>query len=294
MEEIDMADNKDKFKFGQLKEMAQKGIASIDKEELKNKAKDLTNTLVDKAGEVKDAAVAAKADVAALKAAMDTALEAYNAARQAEYEARVLMETEKAKDKTSEATVAAEKAWKEVAKEIFAADKIDAGKREGTGPKADAYNTAKAAYDAAIEADASLKALNAELVVKADDGFDSKADVQKAAQSLQTTVDNYNKWAPLYEKFMAEYEKAANVALWTPLANDDDDFTDSALYNAFKDIEDDNRSLPTYNYFYNAVTKVYTVFVTSGTQTNAYENLNTNKANALLTGRNYFKIVVEE
>lgn len=71
-----MADNRDKFKLGQLKEMAQKGIASIDKEELKNKAKDLTTTLADKAGEVKDAAVAAKEDITEKLTELDRMLEA--------------------------------------------------------------------------------------------------------------------------------------------------------------------------------------------------------------------------
>lgn len=56
-------EGKDKFKLGNLKEIAQKSVASIDKEELKNKAKYLTSTLVDKAVDVKDAAVAAKDDI---------------------------------------------------------------------------------------------------------------------------------------------------------------------------------------------------------------------------------------
>jgi len=238
--------------------------------------------------------VAANAEVAALRAAMDRALEAYNEARQTEYEYCVVMETEKAKDKSSPEAIAAIKAWQEVAIAIFDEAEVANGNRMGTGPVAQAYNEAKAAYDAAVEANATLKALYAELVVNANDGFDSKADIQKAAQADQTKVDNYNKWAPLYEKFMEEYEKAANVALWTPLENDDDDFEDSALYNAFKDIEEENRSLPTYNYYYDAATKTYTIFVTSGTQTNAYENLNTNSSNTLLTGRNYLRIVTEE
>lgn len=66
---------KDKFKLGNLKEIAQKGIASIDKEEIKNKAKDLTNTLVDKAGEAKDAAIAAKDDITEKLTELDRMLE---------------------------------------------------------------------------------------------------------------------------------------------------------------------------------------------------------------------------
>lgn len=54
---------KDKFKIGGLKAMAQKGLASIDTEDLKEKAKSATDNLVNKAGEVKDAAVSAKEDI---------------------------------------------------------------------------------------------------------------------------------------------------------------------------------------------------------------------------------------
>lgn len=54
---------KDKFKLNNLKTMAQKGIVSIDVGDIKTKAKAATTTLVDKAGEVKDAAVAAKEDI---------------------------------------------------------------------------------------------------------------------------------------------------------------------------------------------------------------------------------------
>lgn len=57
-----MAD-KDKLKIGNFMAIAQKGIASIDVDDIKEKAKAATDTLVDKAGEVKDAAVAAKDDI---------------------------------------------------------------------------------------------------------------------------------------------------------------------------------------------------------------------------------------
>jgi hypothetical protein len=233
-----------------------------------------------------DDAVAANADVKALKDAMIAAETALNEIKQAEYEARYTMEYEKAKSKNSPEHIEAEKVWKEVAKQIFAEDKVNAGKREGVGPVQEAYNTAKAAYDAAVAADANLNALNNALT--------AATTAQKDANTAQTRVDNYHKWSDLYAKFMAEYEKAANVALWTPLADEDDDFTDSALYNAYKDIEEDNRSLPTYNYYYDAATKTYTIFVTSGTQKNACENFNTqNSGNALLSGRNWLKIVSE-
>jgi len=244
------------------------------------------NAALEAAQKAFDEAVAANADVAALKAAMDKALEAYNEARQTEYEFRVVMETEKAKDKSSPEAVEAIKKWQEVAVAIFDEAKVKEQKREGTGPVAKAYNDAKAAYDAAVAANETLKGLN--------DALAAATTVQKDAQTAQTRVDNYYKWVDLYAKFAEEYEKAASVALWTPLEDDDDDFSDSALYQAFKDIDEDNRSLPTYNYYYDAATKTYTIFVTSGTQTNAYENLNTNSGNALLTGRNYLKIVTEE
>jgi hypothetical protein len=245
------------------------------------------NAALEAAQAALDAAVAANADVAAKKADLDAAAKAYDDAKQAEYEARVVMETEKAKDKASPETIEATKVWKEVAKNIFAADKVDAGKREGTGPVADAYNTAKKAYDDAVAANADLKALN--------DALTAATTAQKDAQTAQTRVENYHKWVELYAKFVEEYEKAASVALWTPLEDEDDDFTDSALYNAYKDIEEDNRSLPTYNYYYDAATKTYTIFVTSGTQKNACENFNTqNSGNALLSGRNWLKIVSEE
>ena len=242
-----------------------------------------------------DDAVAANADVKALKDAMIAAETALNAAKQAEYEARYTMEYEKAKSKNSPEHIEAEKVWKEVAKQIFAEDKVNAGKREGVGPVQEAYNTAKAAYDAAVEANADLKALNAQLLTTAaDDGVETVADVHKAANTAQTRVDNYKKWAPLYAKFMEEYEKAAGVALWTN-EQAQGDMSESAIYKAYKDIASDNRSYPTYNYFYNAATETYVIFVTSGTQKNACENFNTmNKGNALLSGRNWLKIVTEE
>jgi hypothetical protein len=255
-----------------------------------------------------DDAVAANADVKALKDAMIAAETALNAAKQAEYEARYTMEYEKAKSKNSPEHIEAEKVWKEVAKQIFAEDKVNAGKREGVGPVQEAYNTAKAAYDAAVEANADLKALNADLVKDTTIGNNilngtpeknegkvaNTATVHYVASTKQTRVENYDKWAPLYAKFMEEYEKAANVALWTN-EQAQGDMSESAIYKAYKDIASDNRSYPTYNYFYNAATETYVIFVTSGTQKNACENFNTmNTGNALLSGRNWLKIVTEE
>jgi hypothetical protein len=154
-----------------------------------------------------------------------------------------------------------------------------------------AYNDAKKAYDDKVAellaADAAVKALS--------DALTAATATHKDANTAQTRVDNYKKWAPLYEAFMAKYAEAANVALWTPLEDDDDDFTDSALYKAYEGIEGDNRSYHTYNYYYDAATNTYTIFVTSGTQKNACENFNTmNTGNALLSGRNWLKIVSEE
>lgn len=54
---------KDKFKIANIKERAQKGMTSIDVSEIKNKAKVATDTLVGKAGEVKNAAISAKEDI---------------------------------------------------------------------------------------------------------------------------------------------------------------------------------------------------------------------------------------
>ena len=53
----------DKNKLVNLKELAKKGIASIDVDEIKLKAKETTDTLVTKAAEVKDAAIQAKEDI---------------------------------------------------------------------------------------------------------------------------------------------------------------------------------------------------------------------------------------
>ena len=53
----------EKLNMNKLKEMAKKGVASIDMEEVKVKTKEATSALVQKAGEVKDAAIAAKDDL---------------------------------------------------------------------------------------------------------------------------------------------------------------------------------------------------------------------------------------
>ena len=47
-----------------LKAVAQKGLSTIDVDTIKDKATEATSTLVEKAGELKDAAVAAKDDIA--------------------------------------------------------------------------------------------------------------------------------------------------------------------------------------------------------------------------------------
>ena len=54
---------KEKFKIGNIKTMVQKGISSIDTEDIKAKAKLATDSIVDKAVEVKEAAVSAKEDI---------------------------------------------------------------------------------------------------------------------------------------------------------------------------------------------------------------------------------------
>lgn len=54
---------KDKFKLGSLKTMAQRGISSIDVDDLKTKAKSATTSLAEKAGEAKEAVVSAKDDI---------------------------------------------------------------------------------------------------------------------------------------------------------------------------------------------------------------------------------------
>ena len=173
--------------------------------------------------------------------------------------------------------------------------KVNEAKAANNKARNTALKTAIKKANAAIEANADLKALNAQLLTTAaDDGVETAADVHKAANTAQTRVDNYKKWAPLYAKFMEEYEKAAGVALWTN-EQAQGDMSESAIYKAYKDIASDNRSYPTYNYFYNAATETYVIFVTSGTQKNACENFNTmNKGNALLSGRNWLKIVTEE
>lgn len=67
---------KEKLTLGSLKEKAQKGIASIDMNELKTKAKETSAVLVDKAGEVKEAAVNLKEDITDKLTELDRMLEA--------------------------------------------------------------------------------------------------------------------------------------------------------------------------------------------------------------------------
>ena len=68
--------SKDKFTIGNLKELAQKGMATIDVEEIKNKTKEATTILVDKAGEAKEAAISIKEDITEKLTELDRMLEA--------------------------------------------------------------------------------------------------------------------------------------------------------------------------------------------------------------------------
>lgn len=67
--------SKDKFSIGNLKEIAQKGIATLDVEEIKNKTKEATTILVDKAGEAKEAAISIKEDITEKLTELDRMLE---------------------------------------------------------------------------------------------------------------------------------------------------------------------------------------------------------------------------
>lgn len=66
---------KEKMNLGKLREMAQKQISSIDVEDIKNKTKEATSILVDKAGEVKQAAVTVKDDITDKLTELDRMLE---------------------------------------------------------------------------------------------------------------------------------------------------------------------------------------------------------------------------
>jgi hypothetical protein len=171
-----------------------------------------------------------------------------------------------------------------------------------------AYNDAKFAFDTAVASDPTLSALYAELVVdntaknnivnntpeKNDGTFVSKATIHAAADTSWTRVENYNKWASLYEAFMTAYEKTANVALWTDEMAEAGDFSESPLYKAFKDIPaqidgKDNLALPTFTYYFDASTQAYTIFVTSATQPNTvtqFDQYTTNN-NSKVTGQNW-------
>ena len=242
-----------------------------------------------------DDAVAANATVKGLKDAMDAALTALNTQKQVYYVANEAYQNDYYNTKTeNQATLKAT---------------ADAEKAKQTELQT-AYDNAKKAYDDAVAADATLKALNAELVVDStarnnitnntpenNDGvFVSKATLQAAANTRQTRVDAYKKWAPLYEKFMAAYEAAANVALWTPAMVEAGDFSESPLYKAFKDIpakssdNKDNIAYPTYTYYYDVATQTYTIFVTSCTQASTVEKFDkttTNNSAQKLSGSNW-------
>lgn len=66
---------KDKLSIGNLKELAQKRIATIDVEEIKNKTKEATTILVDKAGDAKEAALSIKEDITEKLTELDRMLE---------------------------------------------------------------------------------------------------------------------------------------------------------------------------------------------------------------------------
>ncbi|MBQ9709367.1 MAG: hypothetical protein IJV67_01950 [Clostridia bacterium] len=199
-----------------------------------------------------DEAVAANANVAALKATMDKAAEELEAAKQAEYEARVAYETERVNSGiNSEASVALKTVYSEKTAEKNSAQS--------------AYNTAKTEYDAAVSADEALASLNTALT--------DATNAYKTAEANQKKVDTYKEYAPLYEAFLAEYSKAANVALW-----DVNNMEESAIVKAFANIPENQRALPTYTYYYDAKTDTYTVFVTSATDKNTIEKFTNNIA----------------
>ena len=240
-----------------------------------------------------DDALAANSYVISLKNNMLAAEAAYTATRQPEYEARLAYETAKAAKAENEIEL------KAILDEKTAAMNDAKAK----------YDAAKAEYDAAVEADANLKALNAELVVNTtarnnitnntpeknvtDELYVSKATLQAAAQARQTGVDNYKKWASLYERFMEAYEELANVALWTEKMAEECDFSESPLYKAFKDIPaqidgKENVSYPTFTYYYDEATETYTIFVTSATQKNTVpEFSSTYTGGGAVTGQNW-------
>ena len=197
-----------------------------------------------------DEAVAANANVAALKAAMDKAEKALDAAKQTEYVAKVAYETEKASSGiNSEASVALKAVY----------DEKTAKKNSAQAE----YDAAKAAYDEAVNADEALKALVAALT--------DATNAHKTAEANQKKVDTYKEYAALYEAFLAEYSKAANVALW-----DVNNMEESAIVKAFANVPEDQRALPTYTYYYDAETDTYTVFVTSATDKNTIEKFTDN------------------
>ena len=189
-------------------------------------------------------AVAANATVKPLADAMNAALTALNEAKQVAFEAKVTHEQEKAKNKNSTETAAALEV--RTAKEALQAEAQAA------------YDAAKAAYDAAVAADANLTALTTAVT-------DATA-AQKTAQTAQTAVDNYKTYADLYTKFLAAYKEAANVALWNTA-----DMDNSPIVKAFENVEEANRLLPTFSYYYDAATDTYTVFVTSAADANMVE-----------------------
>jgi hypothetical protein len=200
------------------------------------------NTALAAAQKAFDDAVAANASVKALKDALDAATTALEAAKQAAYEAKATHETEKAKDKNSQATADAQAVRTE--------------KEAAQTTAQTAYDAAKAAFDGAVASDATLTALNTALT--------EATTAQKTAQGAQTKVDEYKKWSDLYAKFITEYNKVANVALW-----DAENMTESVLYKwsvAPEAAEGETAEEPikaSFTYFYDTASETYVIFVTS-------------------------------
>ena len=200
-----------------------------------------------------DAAIEANADLKALKATMDEKEAAYTATRQPHYEARAAYETSKSLKGADHAeTLALKPAFDDATAVMNAAKEL--------------YDTAKAAFDAKVTevlaADAAFKALS--------DTLAAAKTAQSNASKAQAAIDDYKVWKPLYDKFVAEYEKVVNVALWTEDDVDNETLdTTSVIGKMFKDIAADKRAYPTFTYYYDEAAKTYTIFITSAKQASA-------------------------
>jgi hypothetical protein len=85
---------------------------------------------------------------------------------------------------------------------------------------------------------------------------------QEAAAKNQGYVDAMVEWAAKYEVFLAEYEKAVNVALWG------EDLAASPIYTLLKDGETAQAKMPTFTYFYDNATETFTIIVSSAKDAN--------------------------